>query len=1264
MGSMAHVGWYRLWTAAGLLVLLQLALVVSRSPQPSGHAAPAPARAPLGAHAGHTHAQTALAGGGAALSFNGTNSYVRVADSASLRIPVMLTVEAWIRPTAVPTGHRHVVGKNNYELSVEPQGAGFKAKMEFSSGGNWREVQSGQLAINQWYHLAGTYDGSNLRLYVNGSRVGSLTTSGNIDQTSSPLRIGAADAAGDFFRGIIDEVRISGVIRYPGNFVPPQGPFAPDAGTRGLWHFDEGSGAVAADASGSGNAGTLVNGPTWTTTVPFSGPDTTPPALSAIAASNLTTSGATIGWVSDEPATSRVEYGTTIAYGSATTLDAALVLNHSQPLAGLAPGTTYHYRVSSRDAAGNTATSGDATFTTASSNPPPAPVISGLGAGNITPTGATISWSTDVPADSQVEYGPTTAYGSTTPLDPATTTTHSQPLSGLTANTTYHYRVKSRGQNGVLATSGDAVFVTGNATAATIGQWSPTLDWPLVAVHMALLPTGEVLIWDGWELAPNVNARVWNPTSQTFTAVTNRFSSIFCSGQAMLPDGRQLVVGGFATAEYGIKDANIFNPATGSWTRVADMHHARWYPSATTLADGRVLVLGGAISPGVYADVPEVYDPATNTWTELANARLNVGEYPLTYLLPDGKVFLVAARSAQSRTLDVNAQVWSTVGAAPVWTGSAATYRPGQILATGGGTNNADPVIRDAAVIDMTAGTPAWRTVAPMAYPRFQHNLITLPDGKVLAVGGSTQYSLVSTSGILPAELWDPATEGWATMAAMQQPRMYHSAALLLPDGRVLVAGGGRAAPAADYLTAQIYSPPYLFRGARPTIASAPGSATYGATLAVQTPDAAEIASVALVRLPSVTHAFDMDQRFVPLTFTRSGDTLTVQAPPNANIAPPGDYMLFINTGGGVPSVARIVRLGGAPPADTQAPTVAITAPAGGATVSGAGVTVTASASDNVSVASVQFLLDGAPLGAPVTSAPHTIVWDTTTAGNGAHTLSARARDGAGNVGTAGAVTVTVANVTADTTPPAISAIAATNVQSGGATIGWATDEPATSQVEYGTTSAYGATTPLDPTLRTGHSQPLTGLTPGTTYHYRVVSRDAAGNTATSADRTFTTAAAAPQVLLGSQAIEGQTDYNAAGMAEAFQYTATASGTVASLSIYIDPSSTATRVVVGLYSNARDDTPNILLAQATITSPVAGAWNTVSIPAVSVTAGGQYWIAVLGPTNAGVVRFRDAPSGGKAQTSAQSDLSLLPATWTAGATYYNSPMSAFATAGP
>jgi outer membrane lipoprotein-sorting protein len=195
--------------------------------------------------------------------------------------------------------------------------------------------------------------------------------------------------------------------------------------------------------------------------------DKTPPVISAVSASSITETGAVITWTTDEDSTSQVEYGTTSAYGSTTTLNENLVTSHSATLSELTSGTTYHYRVKSKDASGNEKNSGDYTFTTATPPDTTAPVISGVAASNITTTSATITWTTDELATSQVEYGLTTSYGSTTPLNSTLVTSHSISLPALTSGTTYHYRVKSKDASNNQAVSGDYTFTTASAGDTT-----------------------------------------------------------------------------------------------------------------------------------------------------------------------------------------------------------------------------------------------------------------------------------------------------------------------------------------------------------------------------------------------------------------------------------------------------------------------------------------------------------------------------------------------------------------------------------------------------------------------------------------------------------------------------------------------------------------------------------------------------------------------------------------------------------------------------
>jgi len=223
-----------------------------------------------------------------------------------------------------------------------------------------------------------------------------------------------------------------------------------------------------------------------------------------------------------------------------------------------------------------------------------------------------------------------------------------------------------------------------------------------------------------------------------------------------------------------------------------------------------------------------------------------------------------------------------------------------QIMEFGGGGATAT-----AEILDLSVSPLAWKSTAPMNFARVWANAVLLADGTVMAIGGGTSGSYGNP--ILTPEIYDPVAATWTQMAAQAAPRMYHSTALLLPDGRVLSAGESHGSL---QKTGEIFSPPYLFAGARPTITSAPASVGYNQQFTVTTPDFASIGRVALVKAGSVTHSNNFDQRYVDVTFSSDGSSgLTVTSPPDSNHAPPGWYMLFILSSG-VPSIASWVQVG------------------------------------------------------------------------------------------------------------------------------------------------------------------------------------------------------------------------------------------------------------------------------------------------------------------------------------------------------------------
>jgi len=674
------------------------------------------------------------------------------------------------------------------------------------------------------------------------------------------------------------------------------------------------------------------------------------------------------------------------------------------------------------------------------------------------------------------------------------------------------------GNEVVLATSEVTVGNDVLADPGTTGQWAGPFTWPLVSVHSVLLPTGKVLLWDDHTTSAGV--QIWDPSSGNLTSKPYNAANLFCAGHVPLTNGKILVTGGHASAYVGINDTTLFNPSNQQWSAGADMSQDRWYPSVIVLPDGKALVVSGASNCPTCADpngshagialIPEVYDTPNGTWSPLSGAPLSLPLYPHLFVVPDGRVIVTGSQeeSLPTRALNVQTQTWSTVDNNARQGGSSVMYRPGKILKSGTARNpdyNAANAAATAYVLDMGAANPSWRQVASMAFARTQHNLTVLPDGNVLVVGGATNSDVFNTAAaVKTAELWNPGTETFSSLATMSEPRQYHSTSLLLPDGRVLVAGGGRFGP--DFPSAEIFSPPYLFKGPRPSITSAPTVVQYNNLFGVTTPDAAGVVKVALLGTGAVTHAFDAHQRYMELPFTVVAGGLSVSAPANGNLAPPGYYMLFLVNGAGVPSVGSIVRLPGpwedstAPGApsglavaastgkvdltwspatdnvgvalynvhrgtssgftpalenrvgqspvtsftdtgfatgtyfwvvtaqdangnvgpksneatsavteDANPPSVTLTAPAAGSTLIGT-ATLAATASDDIGVAGVQFLLDGQSFGAEDDASPYAIDWNTLLFLNGAHTLAARARDARGNLTTSSPVGVTVAN--------------------------------------------------------------------------------------------------------------------------------------------------------------------------------------------------------------------------------------------------------------
>jgi len=471
-----------------------------------------------------------------------------------------------------------------------------------------------------------------------------------------------------------------------------------------------------------------------------------------------------------------------------------------------------------------------------------------------------------------------------------------------------------------------------NATTVTVtstpppnlGQWSAPQNLGILAIHAAMLHTGQVLFFGypiGRAGGPSP-ARLWNPTTGAIIDMTLPFPvDIFCGGNSILSDGRVFVAGGLDDGHYpsdaGIANSTIFDPSSNTWTQGPNMQYARWYPSTVLMPDGTVFTLSGTDATGSFTIRPtESYNPTTNTWTEMPHSAAmphNPDLYPLMTVLSNGNVFYATPRQ-DSQMYYPATKSWGFVAnlnTAPRGHAGAVLLPDSEkVMVVGGAQGNVNGGSSPTAtteIIDLSVQSPAWRYAAPLNIARYNHNLIYLADGTILAVGGNQngEYG----SGVQQPELYNPTANTWTLMAPQVGLRAYHSTALLLPDGRVVSEGSDSGKPLE--MTYEVYSPPYLFNGARPTVTSSPSSVNYGAQFTIVTPDAANVTRVALIRAGSTTHAnhFD-DQRYVDLTWTVGSGQITATAPANSYVAPPGYYMLVILNSSNVPSLMPFVQVG------------------------------------------------------------------------------------------------------------------------------------------------------------------------------------------------------------------------------------------------------------------------------------------------------------------------------------------------------------------
>ena len=502
---------------------------------------------------------------------------------------------------------------------------------------------------------------------------------------------------------------------------------------------------------------------------------------------------------------------------------------------------------------------------------------------------------------------------------------------------------------GGLTGSKQAIAQVVSTDPLVVGRWSSPFVIPVVGVSAILLHTGKVMFWS-YDPVNYHNPKkgndgvgyIWNPLTRAGYNIPPP-ENIWCAGHTILNDGRVYVAGGNLRypdgnappgqgSWQGTLTNYTFNPHQEIWAKQPDMVRGRWYPSVTKLADNRVVITSGIDETGSNAinNVVEVFTPDPNIngigRVNAVGLHNSSGLYPLQFVLPSGQM-LEAGPSADS-SFQLNPATWNWTGLPRMmsdhyYLGSGASYTDASVspnrqlvMVAGGYTYNPPLVNAPVAVNEWLDGfNPAlgWKAYPQFQTPRHNHNTVMLPDGAMLTVGGNRGvygYEEPELSSELYSKPAGDPTGVWNKVAPHTIQAAYHSTAILLPDATVLLSQDDMdsSAAAAFQHKAQVYSPPYLFKGAQPVITSVPASARYGQTFQVLTNRSVTRGAV-LVAPASTTHGNDMHQRVIKVQTQQRTNGLNVTIPASSALVPPGHYMLFVVDSAGIPSVARFVHI-------------------------------------------------------------------------------------------------------------------------------------------------------------------------------------------------------------------------------------------------------------------------------------------------------------------------------------------------------------------